>query len=378
MKKTLALLLVIVSLIVPNVFADSDSLWVYIGTYTGPKSKGIYVMKMDAATGQLSEPRVAAEVANPSFLTLHPSHKFLYAVSEGGGKDGGVVSAFSIAPETGLLTLLNQQTSGGDGPCFVGLDPAGKMALVANYGSGSFESLPIGEDGKLGVPSTKIQDAGAGPNSKRQQGPHAHSINSDAAGRFAVAADLGLDKLFIFRLDPLAATLTPNDPPFFHTAPGAGPRHFTFHPGGKFAYVINELNSTVTALAYDAEKGALSELQTLTTLPADFHDNNSTAEVQVHPSGKFLYGSNRGHDSLAAFSIDERTGKLTPIGHYPTLGKTPRNFRMDPAGNFLLAAHQGSDSVVAFKVDLKTGALTPTGQSVSMGQPVCVKFVSMK
>ena len=352
---------------------QSGALTVYVGSYTGPKSKGIYMMKMDPATGKLSEPEVAAELASPSFLTIDASRNFLYAVSE---ENQGVISAYSIAPATGKLTLLNKQPSGGSAACFVGLDPAGKVALVANYGSGTLESLQIGEDGTLSAPVSTIQHSGKVADLKRQGGPHAHSINVDAAGRFALAADLGLDKIFVYKLDSSTGKLTPNDPPFATLAPRSGPRHLAFHPNGKFAYVINEIALTVTAFAYDADKGSLSELQTIGTVaPSEVRDENSCAEVQVHPSGKFLYGSNRGPNTIAIFAIDQETGKLTAAGHQSTGGKTPRNFRMDPAGNFLLAANQDSDSVVVFKIDTATGGLTPTGQSVKIGSPVCVKFV---
>lgn len=374
-----------ISFVVPTAFADNDKrlvadapLLVYVGSYTGPKSKGIYVMRMDPKTGALSEPQLAGEVPSPSFLAIHPTEKFLYAVSELDGKDGGIVSAFSIAKESGQLTLLNQQTAGGSGTCFVGLNPAGTTALIANYGSGSVEALPIEENGQLSKPTAFIQDVGKSVDSKRQENPHAHSFNVDAAGRFAFAADLGLDKLFVYKLDGAKGTLTPNDPPFVQITPGSGPRHFTFHPNGKFAYLINEMALTVTAFTYDADKGALTEIQTIRTLPGNTEKGNSTAEVQVHPSGKFLYGSNRGDNSISIFTIDEQTGKLTSAGIEKTMGKTPRNFRIDPSGKFLLAANQDSDSVVVFQIDPATGGLKATGSSVKVGSPVCVKFVSSR
>jgi 6-phosphogluconolactonase len=350
--------------------SDSKTLSVYVGTYTGPKSKGIYLMQMDRETGALSEPKLAAEVPNPSFLAIHPMQRFLYAVSEAEGQ----VTAFSIANE-GMLAKLNQQPSGGSGPCYISLDPTGKMAMVANYGSGSFESLPIEADGKLGSPASKIQDSGKGPDAARQEGPHGHSINSDPAGRFAFAADLGLDTLFGFRLDPANATLTPNDPPSVKIAPGAGPRHLAFHPSGKFAYLVGEMASTVTAFSYNAHHGVMTELQTITTLPPDFHGSTTSAEVQVHPSGKFVYASNRGHDSIAVYRVDTGSGKLTSSQIAPCLGKTPRGFRIDPSGRFLLCAHQDSSSIVVFKIDPETGALTPTDHKVNIGSPVCIQFL---
>ena len=355
-------------------------LWVYIGTYTGPKSasKGVYVSKLDLATGALSPPELAAETTSPSFLALHPNRQFLYAVGEVGefaGKKTGSVSAFAIDADTGKLKPLNSQSSGGTGPCHLTVDETGKAVVVANYGGGSVAALPVGEDGTLKEPTAVIQHQGSSVNPKRQEGPHAHCIKPDPGNRFVLATDLGLDKVLVYRFDPAKGTLTPHDPPAATLAPGAGPRHFAFHPNGQYVYVINELASTVTAFAYDADRGALSELQTVSTLPEGFKGNTSTAEVQVHPSGKFLYGSNRGHDSIASFRIDEQTGKLTPIGHTPTGGKTPRNFGIDPTGAYLIAANQNTGNLVVFRIDPQGGELKPTGAAIEVGSPVCVKFL---
>lgn len=347
---------------------------IYVGTYTHRGSKGIYAFELDLTTGATTEPTLVAETVNPSFLALHPSHRFLYAVNEVGefqGERTGSVSAFAVDPSTGKLTLLNQQPSKGTAPCHLTVDKQGKCVLVANYGSGSVAVLPILPDGRLGEPTAVIQHEGKSVNPQRQEGPHAHSVNLDAANRFAFVADLGLDKVLIYRFDGNKGTLTPNDPPFAAVASGAGPRHFAFHPNGRFAYVINELNSTITAFRYDAQKGTLSELQTVSTLPDNFKGDNWTAEVQVHPSGKFLYGSNRGHNSIAIFAIDAQ-GHLQPIGHEPTQGKMPRHFAIDPTGTFLLAANQDTDNLVVFRIDPKTGKLQPTGQQVSIPTPVCV------
>jgi 6-phosphogluconolactonase len=350
----------------------------YIGTYTGGKSKGIYTCELDSASGDLKVVGLAAELESPSFVALHPKGRFLYAISEIDnykGKKTGGVSAFSIEPDSGKLTLLNQETSGGKGPCYVTVDRFGKVVLVANYGGGSVESIPLAPDGKLGKPGSFIQHQGTSVNPQRQEGPHAHSINMDLGNRFAIAADLGLDKLFVYRLDASKGTLTPNDPPFASVKAGSGPRHFSFHPSGRFGYVINEMACTVTAFSYDARKGVLKELETVSTVPGEVEKNFSTAEVQVHPSGKFLYGSNRGHNSIAAFSIDRATGKLTRMQIEPTQGKTPRNFGIDPTGRWLLAANQDSDNIVIFKIDPESGRLESTGKSVEVGKPVCVKFL---
>jgi len=349
----------------------------YVGTYTKTRSKGIYRLELDLATGALTAPQLAAEATNPSFLAAHPAGRFLYSVTEVGefaGLKSGAVSAFAIDRESGKLTLLNQQSSGGAGPCHLIVDGPGKHVLVANYSSGSLCVLPVEPDGRLAEPSQIVQHHGAGP-TKYQKGPHAHSIHLDAAGRFAFAADLGMDKVLIYRFDPANGKLTPNDPPAVSLAPGAGPRHFAFHPTGRFAYVINELGSTVTALAYDPARGTLSELETLSTLPARFTEENATAEVAVHPTGRFLYGSNRGHDSIAIFAIDPASGRLTLIGHQPTGGKTPRHFAIDPTGRWLLAANQDSDSLVVLGIDAKTGLLHPTAVKAEVPSPVCVMFL---
>ncbi len=352
---------------------------VYFGTYTKGKSKGIYRALFDAVTGKLGEPELAAETTNPSFLAIHPSRKFLYAVGELAGKKGGAICAFAIEP-SGKLTLLNQQSTVGAGPCYVGLDNAGKHALVANYGGGSVAVLPIGADGKLGEAGAFVQHVGSSVNPKRQQGPHAHSFFLDPANRFAFAPDLGLDKVMIYKFDTEKGTLTPNDPAFGAVAAGSGPRHFTFHTNGKFAYVINEMLCTVTAFRYDAVRGALSEIQTITTLPAGetVQPNYSTAEIRVHPSGRFLYGSNRGHNTIAVFTIDSETGKLTPVQHAPTLGEMPRNFNFDPSGSWLICGHNNSDLVYVFRIDPATGKLTPTGQSIEVSMAVCVKFLPLE
>lgn len=364
---------------VGGAFAADAPLRVYIGTYSGAKSKGIYVSRLDPASGALAPAEVAAEVANPSFLAIHPNRKFVYSVNEisdSNGKRTGAVSAFAVDPQSGQLTLLNQQSSEGAGPCHLVVDKAGKNVLVANYGGGSCASLPIGADGRVQKATSAIQHAGKSVNPGRQEGPHAHSINLDAANKFAFVADLGLDKVLVYRFDSAGGTLAANDPPFTAVAPGSGPRHFAFHPSGRYAYVINEMANTVVAFVYDAGRGSLQEIQTISTLPADFKQESYTAEVVAHPSGKFLYGSNRGHDSIAIFAIDGSTGKLTAAGHQLTEGKTPRNFAIDPSGTYLLAENQGSDTIVVFRIDQATGALKPTGHKLEVPSPVCVRMVA--
>ena len=356
----------------------TEAMRVYFGTYTRGASEGIYLSVLNLQTGVLSQPVLAGKVVNPSFLAIHPKRNWLASVGEVGdfaGRRSGAVNAFRVDPQTGLLTLINAQPSGGAGACYVSIDHSGRNVLVANYGGGSASVLPIGDDGRLGEATAFVQHEGSSVDPRRQTAPHAHSVYVDSANRFAFVVDLGLDRVMIYRFDAQRGMLAAHDPPWASVAPGAGPRHFAFRPDNRFAYVINELQSTVTAFAYDAASGTLSPFQTVPTLPEDFDGDNTTAEVLVHPSGRFLYGSNRGHDSIAVFAIDADNGRLRFIEHQPTGGNTPRNFGIDPTGQFLLAANQASDSVVVFRIDQATGGLKPTGQQIEVPTPVCVRMV---
>jgi 6-phosphogluconolactonase len=352
---------------------------VFFGTYTrGTSSKGIYVAELDVSSGKLGAPRVAAEIDSPSFLAIHPSGKFLYCVNEtadfgGANSRSGGVSALTIGPD-GKLTLLNQQPTKGAAPCHMNVDATGKWLLSANYTGGSVCVHPIGSDGKLGEATSFVQHQGKGAMPQRQAAPHAHSINLDAANRYAFVADLGLDKVLSYHFDAEKGTLAANPGGHAVLKPGAGPRHFAFRPDGKFAYTNNEIDSTVTALQYDANSGSLHPVDTQSTLP-EAVKGNSTAECQVHPSGKFLYVSNRGHNSIAIFAIDAATSRLTRIGNESTQGKTPRNFGIDPTGTFLLAENQGTNSVVVFRIDPETGKLSATGSTIEVPAPVCAKFL---
>jgi len=353
---------------------------IYFGTYGHAPNEGIFVAELDLSTGAVSGPRLAAAAVNPSFLAFDPRHKFLYAVAEvsslGGRKSGGVI-AFVVDPTTGKLKRLNEEMSQGAGPCHLVVDKLGTNVLVANYDGGTVAVLPIAADGRLKPASTAIKHSGKSVNPERQEAPHAHSINLDAANRFAFAADLGLDKVLVYRFDPTTGTLTPHDPPSVSLAPGSGPRHFAFHPSGRFAYLISELANTLTGFWYDSDNGTLSKMQTISTLPSDFKGTSYTAEVVVHPSGKFAYGSNRGHDSIAIFAVDPVSGRLTARGHEPTQGKNPRNFAIDPTGAYLLAANQDSGTVVVFRIDPANGDLKPTGQTLKVPHPVCIKYVPL-
>jgi 6-phosphogluconolactonase len=354
-------------------------LLVYVGTYTeGTKSQGIYRMELDLATGKLSEPVVAGKTVNPSFLALHPTGKYLYAVNEVAEfnkKTGtGGVGSFAIDGKTGDLTQLNQEPSLGEHPCHLITDKTGKYVLVANYSGGNACVLAIEADGKLGKATGFVQHKGKSVNPDRQERAHAHSINLDAANRFAFVADLGTDEVRIYRFEK--GRLTANDPPAVRMKPGAGPRHFAFHPSGKFAYVINELDSTVTAMSYDATKGALEPIQSVSTLPEGYKGNTTTAEVVVHPSGKLLYGSNRGNDSIAIFTIDQETGKLTPAGRQGKGIKVPRNFAIEPTGRFCLVANQGGGTIFVFRIHPKTRQLEPTAGKAEVPAPVCLRFLA--
>jgi 6-phosphogluconolactonase len=366
--------------------ADGKYLF-YVGTYTNDngkntKSKGIYAYRFDSATGQVTSLGLAAEATNPSFVAIHPSGRYLFAVNELGnysGPNSGGVSAFSVDQATGKLTFLNEVPSRGADPCYIIVDHTGKFVLVANYTGGSVAVFPIGADGKLGEASAFVQHSGHGANPQRQEGPHAHSIDLSPDNRFAFVDDLGLDELFTYKFDSAKGTLTPNDPPFAKLDDGSGPRHFALHPNNKFAYVVSEIKGTVTVFAHDASAGTFRQLQTVTTLPKDYKGPIEDAEIEVHPSGKFLYASNRGESNdIAIYKIDEGKGTLTPLENVPTGGRTPRNFAIDPTGKFLLAENAGSDSIVVFRIDQKTGKLTLTGEKVEVGSPVCIRFVGAK
>jgi 6-phosphogluconolactonase len=313
---------------------------------------------------------------------VHPSGKYLYAVNEAALMDGekhGAVSAFSIDPRSGKLTLLNQVSSLGVDPCFISFDKTGRYALVANYTSGNIAVFPVMPDGKVGKETAFIQDSGKlGPNEKRQEGPHAHFIVTTVDNRFAVQSDLGLDEVLVYKFDESKGTLTPNDPPFFRIKPGSGPRHIAFSANDKFAYVISEMGSTVTALHFDAKKGSFKELQTLSTLPPGYSGRNDAAEIAIHPNGKFLYASNRGNDSIAIYAIDPKKGTLTPLGGTPTGGKEPRHFTFDPSGRFMFIENQFSDDVSIVRVDPSTGALSSSAETFKVPSPVCLVFAPME
>jgi 6-phosphogluconolactonase len=353
---------------------------VYVGTYTTKQSsKGIYAYWFDAGTGKLKAAGLAAESVDPSFVAVHPNGKYLYAVNEVdefGGQKSGAVSAFAIDRRSGALKLLNQVATRGGGPCHVSLDKSGKYVLVANYDGGSVASFPVRADGSLGEAAGFVQHTGSSVNKERQEGSHAHWIGVSPDNRFAIEANLGLDEVPVFHFKASNGDLTPVEP-FVKVHLGAGPRHFAFHPDGKFAYLLTEMENAVTAFSYDARKGTLSAMQTISTLRGDYSGPKEAAELVVHPSGKFLYASNRaGVDSVTAFAIDRLKGTLKLIGEFPTMGKAPRNFAIDPTGRFLLAANQESGNIVVFRIDAATGRLTPTGESVEVPAPVCIAFVT--
>jgi 6-phosphogluconolactonase len=351
---------------------------VYVGTNVASEQENtIYLYRLAPATGVLTRVSAQRGGASPTYLTMDASHRHLYAVSETQtfrGAPGGGVSAFGVDRHSGALTLLNQQPSTGASPCYISLDHSGQAALVANYVGGNVAMLPLLADGQLAPPLALDQHSGRGPH-KNQNGPHAHCIVPDPANKFAFAVNLGTDQVYAYRLDAAHQQLARLPEPAFVARPGAGPRHLIFAPGGQRAYLVNELNSTVTALAYDAAAGRFSELQTVSALPADYAGENSCADVHISPDGRFLYASNRGHNSIAVFAIDAAHGTLTPVQDVDTQGKTPRNFALAPSGHLLLVANQNSNNVVTYRVDLQTGRLTPTGQSVEVPSPMFLEVV---
>jgi len=362
--------------------APSDDYFVYLGTYTAHRAKGIYAYRFQPSTGKLKSMGVAAATPSPSFLAVHPSGHVLYAANESDpaipqGKDN-LVSAFAVDQSTGKLTLLNSVSAHGVGPCHISIDKTGNTLMVANYDSGSVASVRIGSDRKLGDVASVDQHHGKSVVPDRQAGPHAHFIGVSPDNRFALSADLGLDQVLIYKFDPASGRLTANAPPFAPLKPGAGPRHLTFSPAGNFVYVNGELDSTVTTFAYDARTGSLKALQSVSTLPEGFKETNSTAEIQSDRDGKFLFVSNRGHNSIAVFSVDKASGTLKAAGTVPTGGKTPRFFTLDPTGKFLFAGNQDSNTVTVFRVDRSTAKLTPAQTLNDVPEAVSIVFVPVK
>ncbi len=360
------------------------SVTLYIGTYTcresfvDGKAEGIYIYHLDPASGELTHAATVtgAGTLNPSFLTLAPDNRALYAVNEitGGKGPHGTVSAFAIDPLTGHLSYLNQQSTRGLAPCYASIEPEGRYCLVANYETGSICALPVLQDGCLGDATDRVQFAGSGPHPERQQGPHAHMIVPCPTTPFIVAVDLGTDRLLAFRLEKERGTLIPAASPWIPMLPGTGPRHLAFHPHKPFAYVIGELSSSVTVLRYGERRGTFRAVQTIATLPDDYKGQNLGAEIKVAPSGRFVYASNRGHDSLAIYAADDKTGHLSLVGHESTLGIGPRDFTIDPSGVLLLVANQDSDTVVTFWIDPDSGRLTATGHVAQVPTPVCLQL----
>ena len=366
--------------------SKQNEMLLYVGTYTSgaggaaTKSEGIYVYKFDSATGKLAPHKIIKNVADPSFLVIDSERKFLYAVNEATefqGKPSGAISSFAVNQKDGDLQFLNQQPSLGGAPCYVSLSKNGKFLLAANYVGGNVAVFPIAKDGKLGAAIDLEQHQGSSANRDRQEAAHAHSILLDNNNKFAYSCDLGADKIFIYSFDEQTGKLAPNAAqPFFQTKAGAGPRHLAFHQNEKFVFVINELDSTITAFSCDKKSGALGEIQTVSTVPTGFTGANTCADLHLAPGGNFLYGSNRGHDSIVSFKVDRQTGKLEFVEHVASGGKKPRNFVVDPTGNFLLAANQDSDNISVFRLDETTGKLKMVGQTSDIPAPVCLKFIS--
>jgi len=344
---------------------------VYVGTYTRGPSKGIYAYNFDRSSGKLKSIGLAAETSNPSFLAVHPSQRFLYAVNE---NDNGTVSAFAVEPG-GKLKAINQVSSKGSGPCHLSVDHTGKWLFVANYNNGSVAAIPIHADGSLGEAAATFQDSGKSVNPDRQAGPHAHNAAISPDNRFVWICDLGLDEILSYHIDA-AKGMTPNYPPFARVQPGSGPRHIVFRADSKFAYVESEMAANVTVFSYNADKGTMRAIQVISALPQDYTGPKSGAEIALHPNSRFLYTSNRVHDSIAMFKVDAAKGTLLFAGTVPSGGKTPRNFAIDPSGHYLFAANQDSSNIVTFKIDPQSGNLTPTADPYEVGFPVCIVFLS--
>lgn len=353
---------------------------VYVGTYTGPKSEGIYAFRLQPGAGApaLEPLGLVAVTPQPSFLALDPRRRLLFAVNESGtfaGQPTGSVSSFAIEAATGRLTRLSERASGGAGPCHLLLDRTGRTLLVANYSAGTVAALAVSADGRLGEATSILRHTGRSVHPQRQTAPHAHAVTLDPAERFLFVCDLGIDRVMIYRFDAPSGRLTPHEPAAAVLPPGSGPRHLAFRPDGKFAYVLNELASTVTVFAYDAARGQLTSLDTISTLPADYTGRSTTAEIAVHPNGRYLYASNRGHDSLAIFAIDPARGTLRTLGHQVTGGRTPRHFGLDPTGTLVAMGNQHSDTIGLARLDPATGLLHPSPHVAAAPSPVCLVFL---
>jgi 6-phosphogluconolactonase len=354
---------------------------VYAGTYTRGESKGIYSFILDTAAATLTPEGLAAETENPSFLAIHPSGNYIYACNElnkFNGQDSGALTAFQVNSATGKLEKLNAVAAGGTSTCHANVSRNGRFVVLANYGTGSCAAFAIGADGRLGERTAYHQHSGSSVDKGRQQGPHAHSVNLDKQNKHVIVADLGLDEVKVYKFNSSTGTMVPNDPPAAKVKPGSGPRHFTFHPSGKYAYVINEMACTVTGFRWDARKGTLAEIETVTTLPVPVQKGFSTAEVVAHPNGRFLYGSNRGHNTIAVFQVNAADGKLTKVENKPTLGEIPRNFAIDPTGQFLIAANQNTGTLVLFRIHPSSGALEQAGGPVKAPWAVCVRYLKLR
>lgn len=354
--------------------SEQKKYFVYVGTY----SDAIHGYRFDAATGKLDAMGAVGKVVNPSFLATDPNYRFLYAVSEVEGKTDGGVSAFSIDRKNGSLKFLNSTSSAGVAPCHLAVDKTTKMLVVANYGSGGVSAFPLENNGRLGAMSSLMEAHGSSVDHARQEGPHAHEAVLSADNRFLYVPDLGLDQVRIYRLDASQAKLTTNDPASVKQNPGSGPRHMAFSPSGKFAYVLGELKSAVTVFSHDPSTGNLTPIQTIPTLPAGYSGENAPAEIEVDQAGKFVYASNRGHDSIAVFAIDEQSGRLKEVQIVPAQGKEPRGMQIDPTGRFLFVGNHKSNQFVVFRIDATTGKLTSSGQVIDVSTPVAFQFVPVE
>ncbi|RKX34071.1 MAG: lactonase family protein [Verrucomicrobia bacterium] len=355
---------------------SKSELFVYVGTYNRGDEGGIRLLRFSPDQERLEYLGLAGECSNPSFIAIHPNGRSLYAVSERGSPEGGQILSFSVDRGSGLLTALNERHSGGKGPCHLVVDPSGGWVLVANYSDGGVATLRILDDGSLGEGGARLKHEGSGVDPERQEGPHAHSINLTPDGSRAVVADLGTDKVVLYRFDPGDGSLIPNDPPWGTVDPGSGPRHVAFHPDGNRVYVLNEMSATLSTFSYDPASGALEPMQTVPMLPDGFDGTRSGAEVVVHPSGRFVYASNRGHDSIAIFGVLREDGTLVEMGHEPSGGKSPRNIAIDPSGTYLFAANQNTNNVVVFRIE-ENGQLSRTAMEAKVPRPVCLRFLAV-